>query len=255
MKQKYEDPITSRKAQLLEWRNSDEYQNLCISFACKGNQLVSFAKEFLQRETNVCGEIKDKTVRTESASDSGLHRGFYCPSLVYDIIVGNVKRGRRLKGITVKSKNYFLYGFDNQNRLIWVERYYNGVVAYSEYIVYDNQAIWGITLDSLGRIYAVTKEEYCKGKIKNYFFALVSSYENKFTCNRLRLEEYMYDIIGLKKTIIHTFQPEKHYEQMIYDFERSSGLLFQYTVRTYIGIKTNASNVQQYYDVPIIRKA
>lgn len=255
MKQKDENMITSREVRLLEWRNSEEYLTWCTFFEDKGDQLVNFAKEFLLHRKSTLEGIKEKTARTEFASDSGLHRGFYCPSLVYDIIVGNVKRGRRLKGIRSNSKNYFIYGFDGQDKLIWVERYYNGVVAYTEYIAYDNQAIWGITLDSMGRIYTVTKEKYDNGRIQNYLFALVSSYEGLFSCDRLRYEEYVYDDVGLKKSIMHFFHPKGHYEQTIYDFERASGFLSQYTARTYIGKDTNDSNIQQSYDVPIIRKA
>lgn len=51
----------------------------------------SYSKQVVRYEVGVGGEL--------------MHRGYYCPSLVEDIIVGNAKRGRIAKRITSRTKN------------------------------------------------------------------------------------------------------------------------------------------------------
>ncbi|MEH6949139.1 hypothetical protein V7068_19130, partial [Bacillus sp. JJ634] len=49
-----------------------------------------------------------------------IHRGYYCPSPILDLIVGNAKRGRLLKRKPDFGKFTYEYGFDIDNRMIRV---------------------------------------------------------------------------------------------------------------------------------------
>ena len=55
-----------------------------------------------------------------SVGESALHRAYYCPSLILDIIHGNTKRGRATKKKPIGTD--YVYGFDCENRLITVDR-------------------------------------------------------------------------------------------------------------------------------------
>ena len=43
------------------------------------------------------------------------------PSIIADIVVGGVKRGRLLRRVTTRSRPSFRYGFDADDRLIYAE--------------------------------------------------------------------------------------------------------------------------------------
>ena len=69
-------------------------------------------------------ESKRKVIRKEYSSGGGiLERGYYCPSLIYDIVVGNCNRGRLIKKLTAKSKPTYEYGFDADDRLITITQF------------------------------------------------------------------------------------------------------------------------------------
>lgn len=62
-------------------------------------------------------EAEKSVVREALCSGSDMFIGYYCPSLIFDIVVGNVHRGRILQRVTKRSKPTHRYGFDEQNRL------------------------------------------------------------------------------------------------------------------------------------------
>ncbi len=43
-----------------------------------------------------------------------MHRGYYCPSLIEDVVVGNTKRGRISKRTTSKAKEPFVKNVQNR---------------------------------------------------------------------------------------------------------------------------------------------
>lgn len=47
-----------------------------------------------------------------------LHRGYYCPSPIADIIVGNAPRGKLLKRVTSRSKPTYEYEFNKQGEIV-----------------------------------------------------------------------------------------------------------------------------------------
>lgn len=69
-------------------------------------------KDVLEKKQN------EVTAKEYSTGSKRLHRGFYCPSLILDIIVGNCKRGKLLKHLTLQSKPNYQYGFNKDHQLI-----------------------------------------------------------------------------------------------------------------------------------------
>ena len=80
----------------------------------------SIAKDINGKVLSLFEETSKKADREELCSGSDMFLGFYNPSPVYDLIVGNVHRGRILKRITKSSKPSHKYGFDKDGRLCTV---------------------------------------------------------------------------------------------------------------------------------------
>lgn len=101
-----------------------------------------------------------------------IHRGYYCPSPVLDLIIGNLKRGKLLKRKPDFGKYSYEYGYDTDDRLIRVR----GVNEFTtpdsrfdeEYLVYKNDIVYGIEFDNMGQIEAVSRCTYENRNIVKY---------------------------------------------------------------------------------------
>ena len=63
----------------------------------------------------------EKIVRRESSvGGEMLHRGFYCPSIIQDIVIGNASRGKRLRSERTKQMATYYYGFNEFDQLVTV---------------------------------------------------------------------------------------------------------------------------------------
>lgn len=107
-----------------------------------------------------------------------IHRGFYCPSPVQDIIIGNCNRGRLIKNPR-KTPDYE-YGFDKDGRIILVKQFcvYDTEISPTiELLFYNSNTVNSIlyqrnkNLENEFCISALTKCIYENGFIKNYDFA------------------------------------------------------------------------------------
>ncbi len=76
-----------------------------------------------------------------------LHRGYYCPSLISDIVIGNQKRGRVLKRKTKKPAEY-IFGFDEKGQLIMVKHYFSCDIWSLEMIYREGSEEIGVTIFS-----------------------------------------------------------------------------------------------------------
>ena len=104
-------------------------------------ELMSFLRKDSYR--SVFEEISKTVVYMEqSTGGESIYRGFYCPSIVEDIIIGNVNRGRIIKRL-VKQPITYTYGFDNSNRLVTVIRHTKIGDIY-EYIMYIDNIQYGV---------------------------------------------------------------------------------------------------------------
>ena len=135
---------------------------------------------FLEKDNyqNVFNQIEKTVVRREQATGGAcMHRGYYCPSIVMDIIVGNINRGRLIKRLKTQKINY-TYGFDDLDRIVTIIQH-TEVGAFFEYIIYDGDVQYGVQYHH----HSWSGEEYLH---------LVSKccYEN----NRLKSnEQYLYN--------------------------------------------------------------
>lgn len=83
--------------------------------------------EFYSRVT------KNITKKEYGSKGDVIHRGYYCPSPVQDIVIGNSKRGKLTKNRKRVLSTGYEYGFDKNNRLICVRCIETSSIEFIEY--------------------------------------------------------------------------------------------------------------------------
>ena len=237
------DELRERWAQL---HQSPEYQASCQHFTAECARLESIARDLYARREELQAHCDAATVRKEYASCSTLHRGFYCPSPVFDLIVGNTHRGKLLKRITKACKPSHEYGFDANGRLLYCKSIYMGHYAYTEYLVYNENTIYGLNVDRNGSVSTVTEEIYAHGTLQQFQSCLCLPTKDGFCCQEIDCESYEYDNDGLYSCVRHHLiipaqdipevlkdllpqMPFPIYRRDQYQFERKEGFLTGYT--------------------------
>ena len=189
--------------QRLEERyKEEEYQRNCQHFISERDRLVNLAAQYMPQINQFKSDFEAAVVRKEYASGCKyLHRGYYCPSLIQDVVVENVRRGKLLKRLTARTKTCWEYGFNAEGQLIRCEDLITKVVADEEYLVvatreflfYEENCIYGITVRSDGTLEAITEEVFRDGKCIRYTYCLCTSYDGVIHCGDIRSECYTYE--------------------------------------------------------------
>ena len=126
------------------------------------------AAEILKKYQRVPLPIPAEIVTTQYSRGGGtLHRGYYCPSLVYDIYIVGTGRGRLIKHCSTLPT--YRYGFDKEGKLVVAENY---DAKTREIITYDRETELGLTVETegsdAGKIIRVSLTEYRDGKVFSY---------------------------------------------------------------------------------------
>ena len=164
--------------------------------------------------------------------NSNMFRGCLHPSPVADLIVGNLRRGKLLKGDVRSEKLSHRYLFDANERLMRIETIHQGKVTYLEDLSYTSNSRIGITSFN-GKVYNVCEEIFENGHTVS---AAIMSYHqidgDRLLCN-LHWEEYAYDEKGLRFCdFITNFNPDCiPFAFSQYTFVVQDGLLKSYTNR------------------------
>lgn len=199
-----------------------EKEQSCIN---KISQLIEYKKiyQYIDTEQLKCSYV---------CVNSNMFRGCLHPSPVADLIVGKIRRGRKIKGDVWPEKLSHRYLFDVNDRLGRIENVYQGKVTYTEDLFYTNNARIGITTYN-SNIYNICEELFENGRIISV--AILSYYEadrDKILLN-LHWEEYSYDEKGLCFCdFVTSFNPDYPllgYSQ--YTFFVEDGLLKSYKNR------------------------
>lgn len=158
-------------------------------------ELVSIKQNYADQLSELRTAAEEKIVRFEySKGGETIHRGYYCPSPVLDLIIGGMKRGRLFKKKKPEFGNYsYEYGFDMEGRLLRVK----GVNEFTtpdsrfneEYLIYIGDVVYGLEFDNLGELGVMSKTIYDNGKLMKYERSLCGV--EKFA--DLHYEEYTYD--------------------------------------------------------------
>lgn len=243
----FPDKVKYNKIQ--DWKRSSEYSDLCQRLDLEADDILCHCLEYLKCPSN------KQIFRTEFGSRSDLHRGFYCPSPVYDIFVGNVKRGRLLKRLSRQTKNYYTYSFDSSGRLVSAENHINGNTV-QEHIFYIDSDTYGIILDQWNHIFQLAREVYADGQLVSYIRALFAYCDGSYNLLSLTKEHYTYTSEDLYQCVFTQYSPSaKLCQQTLYEFLHENGVISGYTASDIIGgASYEKVGTPQKYEVHTVRK-
>jgi hypothetical protein len=187
----------------------NEFKGIISELGCIRNE---YEEQLLRLRT-----LTEKEIVNVQYSKGGetLHRGYYCPSPVLDLIVGGLKRGKLYKRKPDFGRYSYEFCFDSNNRLILVK----GVNEFTtpdsnyneEYLLYNDDTTSGVEFDHTGDIVAVSRCTYENNKIVKYERSVCSlpQYAD------LYMEEYAYEnnLLSEVKTFEVTPRIEIYEEQ------------------------------------------
>ena len=192
----------------------------------KADCMVNYAKNCISNHKLVL-EDDSEEYSYMFCVNSSLHRGYFHPSPVYDLIIGNTRRGRFVRNGENYSHRYVL---DNVGKLKYVESYRNGRISYVEHLQYDESTIIGITIDQKGRLAAVCEETYIDSKISSFILVNCLFNEGNYVIFNIRAENFYYDSKGLSECAFRSISPSSGFQiNKHYAFERKDGFLVSYT--------------------------
>lgn len=244
---------------LLDIRKSHEtLENIeiCKPFQRECLRFAALAEEYKDTAAELYNNAEKSIVREECAvRGEVLHRGYYHPSPIFDIVIGRCNRGNLLKRINKRSKITFRYGFDESNRLVVVKNCSNSINEQKELIIYSDNTVLGISIDSDGTIYYLCEEVYDNDKLIELTRAAYCNHSNEIS--DLHKEKYLYDSFGLKTADMYMYNPNilllRHIQ---FNFQHDEeGYLSKYTCVEFDSKNANDSSANDYwYDVYDKRK-
>ncbi|MCM3115723.1 hypothetical protein M3610_10525 [Neobacillus sp. MER 74] len=188
-----EELRNSKMMEALKNSNIQIDQDKLNNFKSIISELVSFRNKYEKKRSQLRSLAEKEIVNTQySKGGEAIHRGYYCPSPVLDLIVGGLKRGKLFKRTPDFGRYSYEYCFDANDRLVHVK----GVNEFTtpdsnydeEYLLYDGNIILGVEFRHTGDIVAVSRCTYENNHIVKYEWSLCSlpQYAD------LYIEEYVY---------------------------------------------------------------
>ena len=170
-----------------------------------------------------------------------LHRGYRCPSLIKDIVIGNCNRGRILVHPTkAKQKIEYEYGL-HDNQLLLVKHYLSDQAFEIEYVSYSGDIQIGYTFDSEMLLQTISECIYHSDKLMSYSVVNLNSC-GVFISSEKEIYEYDNDL--LYSTTSYMMQTLNSCTHNKYIFNHNSdGFLVSYQVIEY----ENGSEKENYY--------
>lgn len=139
-------------------------------------------------------EIKCNTTKIEYGKGGTLmHRGYYCPSLIEEFVIGNARRGRLLKKDFNDADH--IYYFNNDGKLFAIDQtecYLDICVKCIELIEYKSNETLGANYSGLGNLINITRCIYDNNKLISHEQGSLST----LRVNHLDSEYYFYDLNG-----------------------------------------------------------
>ena len=138
-----------------------------------------------------------------------MHRGFYCPSPDVEYMITNMKRGKIAKRITSASCPTNRYLFNADNRLYLADTFYPNRTTKTEYIVYEQNIVLGVTFNERG-ISELSIEEFNRNRCSQYIWAEAHPKGIGYDFPSIHSETYLYGDDGRMETDYYILQaPEQ----------------------------------------------
>lgn len=148
------------------------------------------AKQFFMCEKKEVDNRLQEYDEENATNAKYMHRGYYCPSRMQEHIFDNVKRGKIVTKPTKRTKiSHKYYYHDNKLRAIDSYLTDNNSDFEREYLIYEGDVIYGVTIDLQNNIVGLSAEILSNRVLITYLFA--SCYVN--TCKNIDLGiDYMF---------------------------------------------------------------
>lgn len=206
--------------------------NSCIS---KCMHLEKKAISFIGKHDKIFEEINGQVNDFKYGKGGCLiHRGYFCPSPIRDVIIGNAKRGRLLRQHRSTDIIDYKYGFDSNKMLrmiVYIQKRKN------EFVFYDNSTELSVVYDKNNNVAQVSECIYAFGKIISYAMGLFDEYTKRI--REFYCENYIYSLDGISKADICTLYPKldldmfsanTYYSHQVFHFEHDiDGYLSSYS--------------------------
>jgi hypothetical protein len=192
-----------------------------------------FARKYINKQKQIMDDITIAIAHKKyGVGGECLHRGYYCPSIIEDIVSGNISRGRLLSRPPAQKPASFTYYFDYIGRLVKTVR-----IGEIEVLLYDGTSVLGISFLGTGDVSVLTECTYSDiGQILCYKRFLFDPQQGRVI--EFSEEKYYYS----KNQMIVTwcrYAPSSHLSKSImqqenYIFSAKDGLLINYTREEYL---------------------
>lgn len=215
----------------------DEKEKLCSTQVL--NECIekkSILENYNLKYNNECSKIFENLYLKVAYKEYGIKgenviRGYYCPSIICDIVVGNIDRGKLIKGKAYRKKPSYEYGFDVSGKLLTVKYLYSSSILY-EYLIYEEASVIGVIFSSDNNIKSINKCTFDKlNRIETFSYGY-DFYKKTF--REFSEEIYSYDSKGIKgvdwRRIFYNDRIP-HIDREIYSFfHNSDNQLSEYSV-------------------------
>ena len=202
----------------------------CCEIEC--TRVESLAQKYINKRDQIMNDITANIGHKKyGIGGECLHRGYYCPSIIEDVVSGNISRGRLLTQSPAHKPASFTYCFDRLGRLVKTER-----IGEIEVLIYDGTSVLGISFLETGNVSVLTECTYSDtGQLLSYKRFL-------FNPQQSRVIEFIEEKYNYAKTQMIVdwcrYAPLDHSktikQQEKYTFSVNDGLLINYTREEYV---------------------
>ena len=216
-----------------------EGKNMIQIYKEMSNKLFLLLEKYASQVKEMIELAEKQVYRREYAiGGEAIHRGYYCPSPVLDIVVGNCKRGKLLKRKQKESKYTYEYLFDKNDKLVLVCKYDYNLVSLEkwqvELLIYQDNEVIAFEYDlNNSEITCISQCVYEEERIVEYSRMLMYSeeiqierfeYENKLLCKSylgryVPIKNNFYtEIPDFMQEMLSVFQQKEYFEENKYYF-------------------------------------
>ena len=171
------------------------------------HEFCSVAEKYSHSMDDLNRFVATNTKRIEFGIQSKcLHRGYYCPSPIIDLLVNGTKRGKLTKALRKTTKECYQYNFDENDHMLSIEHYYSyphDSMHETEFIIKENDVEYGVTFQNEWmEVSQISKVVYNDDLVQSY---TSGGYHKSLSTDYMSFdhEEYFYTGTILTRAVVY----------------------------------------------------